>query len=287
VNMGPYYSATGAAQAIVSRGAKSVVGATSSAPGNEYNNDGAVLVGQAAGLPTDSVFIDTPITDPSSTALDLYNRAGDGGGVVLTFTAPDALPILQAAEQQGLLDKVLWSCATPCNDSRVAAALGPQWNDHFFVNAEFNLLDTTGPDEQHYVALVEEYAPDEAARLSSFGQMGYLAGKFMTEALLQASSQGELTVESVNAAVKGLLNQPTDILCKPWYFGDFPTHLPNNTDYTVSLQDNVFVEADPCFDIAAVNDQIQQVREDEAGLIEQGLLSPTDAITDLGYTPPA
>ena len=123
---GPYYSsATGAARAIVSRGAKSVVGATSSAPGNEYNNDGAVLVGQAAGLPTDSVFIDTPITDPSSTALDLYNRAGDGGGVVLTFTAPDALPILQAAEQQGLLDKVLWSCATPLQRLTCGSGSGP------------------------------------------------------------------------------------------------------------------------------------------------------------------
>ena len=46
--------------------------------------------------------------------------AGDGGGVVLDFIPPEALKILQGAEQQGLIDKVKWACATPCNDASIA-----------------------------------------------------------------------------------------------------------------------------------------------------------------------
>src|SRR5215831_20170703 len=48
-----------------------------------------------------------------------------------------------------------------------------------------------------------------------FPQMGFLGGKFATTALLRV--KGPITAKSYNLAVRGLKNQKTDILCKPWY----------------------------------------------------------------------
>ena len=45
-----------------------------------------------------------PISDASAIALKAAQAAGDGGGVVINFTPPEGLKILQAAEQQGLID---------------------------------------------------------------------------------------------------------------------------------------------------------------------------------------
>ena len=67
-----------------------------------------------------------PIQDANSVALKAVQAAGDGGGVVLNFTPPEALKILQAAQQQGLQDRVKWGCSTPCNTDFLAEALGPR-----------------------------------------------------------------------------------------------------------------------------------------------------------------
>ena len=46
--------------------------------------------------------------------------------------------------------------------------------------------------------------------------MGYLAGRVATDALL--SIEGDITIESVNAAFQGVKNFTSDLFCKPWYF---------------------------------------------------------------------
>ena len=48
--------------------------------------------------------------------------------------------------------------------------------------------------------------------------------------------KGAITAKSYNAAVKALKNQKTDMLCKPWYVGNLPYHIPNNTDITVTYK---------------------------------------------------
>ena len=65
--------------------------------------------------------------------------------------------------------------------------------------------------------------------------MGFLDGKFATNALL--SIKGPITAKSYNAAVVALKNQKTDILCKPYYVGKLPFHIPNNTDIIVDYKD--------------------------------------------------
>ena len=39
----------------------------------------------------------------------------------------------------------------------------------------------------------------------------------------------------------------TDILCKPWYYGDAPLHIPNNADRTTTPKDGKMVIKEDCF----------------------------------------
>jgi branched-chain amino acid transport system substrate-binding protein len=247
VNMGPYFSALGAAQYLVRQKVKSLAVATQKVPGADFNNLGVTDLAKQNNIPAKAFLEQVPITDGPGTALKLVDAAGEGGGVVLTFTAPEALKILQGAEQQGLIDKVKWACATPCNDTSVSQALGPAWNDKLGINAELNLVDTTGPDTLNYRAVLKKYAPK--AVVGSFSQMGYVSAAIATKALL--GIKGDITRKSVNQAFKNVKDFQTDILCKPWTFGP-GVHLANYADRTIVPKDHKFVQKEDCFNIAAV-----------------------------------
>jgi branched-chain amino acid transport system substrate-binding protein len=214
-----------------------------------------------------SVLEDVPINDPAGLAQKLVQEAGDGGGVVLDFTGPTVLPLLQAIEQQGLIDTVIWASSTPPNDPSVAQELSSAWNGKFLINAEFNVLDSGQPDQNHMNEIREKYAPDIPS--SSFAQMGYLAGRFATEALLGIQGD-QYTKENVNAAFKAVTNLTSDILCKPWYFDStVGSNVSNNTDLTVAPQDGNMVQVEDCFDIAALpQNPLEAIRakEQELGL---------------------
>ena len=105
VNMGPYYSSLGGAQAAVRAGAKDkIVVVSPNQPGFDLINSGVVDFAKQKGLEGKSILEDVPIADPAGLAQRLVQEAGDGGGVVLDFTGPTVLPLLQAIEQQGLID---------------------------------------------------------------------------------------------------------------------------------------------------------------------------------------
>jgi branched-chain amino acid transport system substrate-binding protein len=247
VNMGPYFSTVGAAQYLVNQGAKSIVAATLKGPGTDFNNQGAVELAKQNNIPGKSITETVPINDGPGLALKLAQAAGDDGGVILDFIPPEALKVLQGAEQQGLIDKVKWACATPCNDASIAEALGPAWNDKLGINAELNLVDSKGPDNQLYLQVAKKYAPKTA--IGSFSQMGFVDAMLATKALLTV--KGEFTAESVNEAFKSLKDVKTDILCNPWTFGE-GVRLANDADRTIVPKDNQFVEKEKCFDIAAL-----------------------------------
>ena len=149
VNMGPYYSSLGGAQAAVRAGAEGkLVVVSPNQPGFDLINSGVVEFAEENGMEGESILEDVPINDPAGLAQRLVQAAGDGGGVVLDFTGPTVLPLLQAIEQQGLIDSVIWASSTPPNgDPSVTAALGPAWNRKFLVNAEFNVLESQEPDQ--------------------------------------------------------------------------------------------------------------------------------------------
>ena len=201
-----------------------------------------------------------PINDANSVALDLVNKAGPNGWVVLNFTPPEALVILQAAQKLGLEDRVKgWGCSTPCNTDFLAKSLGPKWNHKLFVNAELTSPDDhNGPEMQLYKNILSQYGQSVASGLGSFSEMGYLLGKFSVDALDTVTAP--YTIANVNAAFKNIKDEKTELLCQPWVYGNYPLHIPNNADFTTTPDNGKMVTAQGCFDVSSADPQIAQYR---------------------------
>lgn len=263
VNMGPRYSSDGAVQAVIRQDVDKIAFDQSNVPGTGYIAAGPKIVADAAGIPISESTDNVPIQDANSVAVRLTQEAGSNGAVVLNFTPPEALKILQAAQNQGLEDSVkAWGCSTPCNTDFLAQALGTKWDGKLLVNAELNVTDFDGPDSELYRSVMAKYGQDVTGGLGSFSQMGYLMGEFMTNAL--ETVKGPYTVQSVNDAVFNLKDQKTDILCRPWYFGkNAPLHIPNNVDRTTTPDNGKMVQKEDCFDISGDEPDIAKVRQIE------------------------
>jgi len=262
VNMGPYYSSLGAAQALVRAGVKSMVAVGANVPGGDRDISGVGAFAKANNVPHNGDFLENvPISDASAIVLKATQAAGEGGGVVINFTPPEGLKIMQAAEQLGMIDRVKWGWSTPGNDVSVATAVGSAWNGKMMINAELALIDSTGPDMTLMAAIVKQYAP--SIPLGSFPQMGFIAAHIATQTLLKLPAD-QMNQQGVNKAFREIKNFKTDILCKPWYFGDLAYHVPNNTDRTVVPMDKKMVQKEDCFDIAALpGNNLEEIRAAE------------------------
>jgi branched-chain amino acid transport system substrate-binding protein len=137
------------------------------------------------------------------------------------------------------------------------AAQFPQFDGKMFIDQEFGLLDASqGPDTRLMLAVLKKYTKIDP---QAFAQMGFMAGKFATQALLNV--KGPITKSTYNAAVRGLKNIKTDMLCKPWYVGNaLPYHIPNNTNIGVTYKAGKVVLSDRCFNIQAVDPELAQTR---------------------------
>ena len=261
VNMGPRYSSDGAVQYGLSQHPNKMVFVQSNVPGTGYIAAGPKALSDAAHVPITELTENVPINDANSVALDLVNKAGSNGWVVLNFTPPEALVILQAAQKLGLEDRVKgWGCSTPCNTDFLAKTLGPKWNHKLFVNAELTSPDDhNGPEMQLYKAILAKYGSSVAGGVGSFSQMGFLLGKFLTNAL--QNMKGAYTMKNVNAAIKAIKDQKTELLCQPWVYGDYPLHIPNNADFTTTPENGKMVTAQQCFNISAADPQIAAYRK--------------------------
>ena len=72
------------------------------------------------------------------------------------------------------------------------------------------------------------------------------------------SIKGEVNKESVNEAFKNIKDFKTDMLCKPYYYGEAPLHIPNNTDITVTPKEGSMVEKESCFEISDADAPIKR-----------------------------
>jgi branched-chain amino acid transport system substrate-binding protein len=261
VNMGPRYSSDGAVQYALSQHVSKIVFDQSNVPGTGYIAAGPAALAAAAHVPIVQLTENVPIADANSVAIKEVNDAGPNGAVILNFTPPEALVILQAAQKLGLEDRVkLWGCSTPCNTDFLAKALGPKWNNKLFVNAELTPPDSTNtPAMRLYKAILAKYGKAVSGGVGSFSQMGFAEAEIMVHAL--RSVKGAYTVASVNAALKAVSDFDTGMLCEGWTYGDFPMHIPNNVDYTVTPKDGKMVVAKGCTPISSVDPQIAAYRK--------------------------
>jgi branched-chain amino acid transport system substrate-binding protein len=263
VNMGPRYSSDGAVSYVISQGATKIAFDQSNVPGTTYIAAGPNAIAKAKSVPIQDFTENVPITSADSIAIKLVNAAGSNGAVVLNFTPPEALLILQAAQKLNLEDRVKsWACSTPCNTDFLATALGPKWNNKLFVNAELTPLDgNTSPTAQLFDGILKQYGTDVSGGVGSFSEMGFVIGEIATHAL--ETITGPYTIASVSAAFKAVDNYNTGLLCQGYVYGNFPEHIPNNMDYTVTPDNGKFVVASNgggCTLISANDPQIAQYR---------------------------
>jgi branched-chain amino acid transport system substrate-binding protein len=256
VNSGPRYSNVGAAQALIKAGAKKLAIASPDTI-SAYADGGPALVAKSHNIPVKIFPTHLPVTDATSQLLQMYQFAGNGGGILIDFTPDTAPAFMKAAEAQGIVDKVLWGSSTPIANTFMSSQFSPSFDGHLWIDNEFSNVDPkVGPDSALMFQILSKYtkiAPQ------AFAQMGFLDAKFAVNALM--SIKGPITAKSYNAAVKNLKNQKSDILCKPFYVGNLAYHIPNNTNIIVDYKDKNVVVRTGCTDFQAVDKAISQTRK--------------------------
>ncbi len=196
VNSGPRYSNVGAAQALIKAGIKKLAIASPDTI-SAYADGGPALVAQKAGIPVKIFPTHLPVTDATSQLIQMYQFAGDGGGILLDFTPDTAPAFMKAAEAQGIVDKVKWGSSTPIANTFMSGQFSPSFDGHLWIDNEFSNVDPkVGPDSALMFQVLKKYAPKIAPQ--AFAQMGFLVGKFVTNALLKV--KGAITREVVQRA---------------------------------------------------------------------------------------
>jgi branched-chain amino acid transport system substrate-binding protein len=259
--MGPRYSSDGAVQYALAQHASKIVFDQSNVPGTGYIAAGPAALAAAAHVPITQLTENVPISDADSVAIKEVDDAGPGGAVVLNFTPPEALVILQAAQKLGLEDRVkLWGCSTPCDTDFLAQSLGPKWNSKLFVNAELTPADGTNtPTMNLYRAIYAQYGKAVSGGIGSFSQFGFVEAEVAVHAL--ETITGPYTVKTVNAAFKAVQDFNTGMLCQVWTYGSYPMHIPNNEDYTVTPDNGKMITTQGCTQISSVDPQIAAYRK--------------------------
>ncbi len=253
-NMGPRFSSDGAAQYVADLpGVKKIVFDQSNVPGTGYNEGGVPDVAKLKNIPVTALTEDVPISDADAVAQKEVDDAGPNGAIVLNFTPPEALLILQAAQKLNIEGNVkAWACSTPCDTDYLSSTLGPKWNDKFFVNAELTPPDPTHtPTMNLYKAILAKYGKAVSGGIGSFSQMGFVDGEILQHAL--ESVKGAYTKASVNAAIEGVKNFNTGMLCEGWTYGPYKLHIANHTDYTVTPDNGKMVIKQGCTAISSAD----------------------------------
>jgi branched-chain amino acid transport system substrate-binding protein len=116
---------------------------------------------------------------------------------------------------------------------------------------------------QLYKAILKQYGTNVTGGIGSFSQMGFTIAEIATHAL--ESIKGDYTVDSVNKAFQGVKGFNTGMLCEPWTFGNYPFHIANNVDYTVTPENGKMVIAQGCTPISAADPQIAAYRKVAGG----------------------
>ncbi len=260
VNMGPRYSSDGATQYVISQHVDKIAFDQSNVPGTGYIAAGPVAVAKAANVPIQTFTTNVPIQSANSVALQLVQAAGKNGAVVLNFTPPEALKILQAAAKLHIQNNVkAWGCSTPCNTDFLAGALGTSYDGKLFINAELTPADgTSTPTMNLYRAILKQYGSNVSGGIGSFSQFGFVEARLAVQAL--ETITGPYTVASVNAAFTALKGVSTGMLCQQWTYGNYPLHIPNNADYTVTPNKGqmLLVPGTGCLSISTADPQIAQ-----------------------------
>ncbi|KPH07488.1 branched-chain amino acid ABC transporter substrate-binding protein (plasmid) [Rhizobium acidisoli] len=227
-NAGPRVSMLGAmGYALDQLNAKSVVCIGPNIPNvGTWSCDGIIQLAKEKGLKADRILMDPGTADSTSTILQAAASKPDV--IILGLPKGVTVPLLTAAEEQGLNQSIKFLSAASAYDLSVPGTIGGGWDGNFIVNMEFNDLEATTPDNQNWLAVMDQYGQKSDPR-DTFAQAGYLAAR-IAETALMTLDPANINRETASAAVRGIKGFKSDIFCAPWYFGDGQTrHNANST----------------------------------------------------------
>ncbi len=244
MNMGPRLSTLGAAiDAFENDGARSFVCMAPNIPNvGGWFCDGLAAWGADKGVEVFNVLHDPATLDPTSLVLQAMSTGADA--IIVAEPAPAAIPIFNAAEDQDLLEDAIWLGPTSIYDSAFPAAVGDYWAGSIRAHIEFNALDSTGEDNQAWIAVMDGFA-DGDARRDSFSQAGFLAAKTMVTVL--RNIEGDITREAVLDGLKTMEPIESDLLCAPWAFGPGARHNANTDGRMATMTADGWDVSRDCF----------------------------------------
>lgn len=246
-NSGPRISAIGAADYLHrTYGDKTMVCLSQSIPSTgNWVCDGLVEWGKAQGVEVTTILHDPGA--PDFTALIQQAMSTNPDAVILMEPAGLAVPFLKVAEEQDLREKAHWAGPTSLYLKSFPATIGSYWNGYLTVQAELTTIDATTPDNQAWLATMDKYGNADDPR-DTFSQAGWLAAKIFTQTLLGIT--GDITRESVTAAVKAVKNYRSDLMCTPWYFGEGDRHNANHGGRVVIInKDGNYEKVQDCQEV--------------------------------------
>ena len=223
--------------------------------------DGVKDWGKANGVAVDVIAIDPGSPDTTSTMLQA--AAGKPDAIVLNLPKGIMVPMLAAAEQQGLAKKIHFGSSTPAYNFDVPKAIGAAWSNNFDIHLEFMPVESAGADNLNWKATMDAYAGKTDPR-DSFAQSGYLAARIATQALLKMDPK-KMDRASVSAALRNVKGFKSDILCKPFYVGDGARHNANSSGPVAQVSGQGFKQVSKGCLIAA-DPELADLREQEKKL---------------------
>ncbi len=243
-NSGPRQSTVGAAQYIAeTHKLKSLTCVAPGIPGfGDWVCAGVESYGKTAGIPVKTVIFDPGKLDGNAIALQI--SAAKSEGVVLGMPRGMMLPILTAAEQQDLGKSMKWGLPTSAYHADMPKAMGKYWAGKADVHMELQPMDSDGPDNKNWKAIMDKFGDKKDPR-DSFSQAGHLSARVATEALLKI--KGPIDRKAVHDAFKGITNFKTDMMCAPWYFGAGERHQPNHHGRTAAVVAGGFKTQAACY----------------------------------------
>lgn len=263
VNLGSGNSALATAQYLVEqKGVKELIIATSNAPGADLVSQTVVEYAEANGVKAQGILEDVPIADPQGLILRLTQAVEQGGGVIVNFNPGETIKLLNAAEQQGLVDQVTWGCPAGCYSQDFIESISSAWDNKLAVNAEYSDLNSPEPDMTLMRDAMAKYAPD--VTVDAYAQIGWVSAAAAVSAILDLP-EDQLTKEGINAAFAQAKGFESDLLCVPWYYGELPTKLANNSARMFDFANQTFAEISGCTPLPATSiNHLEEIREWEA-----------------------
>lgn len=243
VNMGPRLSVLGAAIDAYDKGARNFTCLAPNIPNvGAWGCSAVEEWGADKGVTVNKVLHDPATLDPTSLVLQAI--ATDPDAIIVGEPAPAAIPIFNAAEDQDLLDEAIWVGPTSLYDKAFPQAVGDYWAGAIHVQIELNDLNSTGPDNTAWGAIMDKYGNDSDPR-DTFSQAGYLAAKATLQVM--RGIEGDITRDAVLAGLQNMEPIESDLMCEPWVFGPGERHNTNQTGRMATMTADGWNVTRDCF----------------------------------------